>query len=414
VNGILVVGWSHKTAPVELRERCGSLPARACLEELRARAAEVVVVSTCNRFEVYASEAVSPSTLVDWIAEKAAIPHEEALRHLYVRHGRNAAKHLFLVCSSLDSLVVGETQIRGQVKDGYALAQEAGTAGAALNRLFQAALRVSKEISESTGVGRGNVSVAGAAADLAERVFGDLASARVLVIGAGETAELVLQHLAGSGVRSFTVLNRTLEKAQRLAERHGGQAGGLEGAEGRLEEADLVVAAASGEERLLAAPVVRSAVRRRRGRPMVLIDIALPRAVDPAVDGLDNVYRYDMDALQAITEEALRHRRKDFLQCCTLVDGAALRLEAEARSHAAGPAIAALEEEYRLLGERELEDLERRLPGLGEPEKQQVRRTIHRLVRKFLHMPVRALRDGEGADPAAVRRVFSLPPGRDT
>lgn len=413
MNEIVVVGWSHKTAPVEIRERCGAIPLPTCLRELAGRAAEVVVVSTCNRFEIYAAEVASPSALVDWIGERAALPREEALKQVYVRHGRNAAKHLFLVASSLDSLVVGETQIRGQVKDAYAAAQEAGTAGPHLHRLFQAALRVSKEIAESTGVGRGSVSVAGAAAELAERVFGNLGEARALVLGAGETAELVLQHLAAGGVTRFVVLNRTEERAERLAGRYGGVAGGLETAAARLEESDLVVAAASAGTPIVEAAAVKAAIRRRRGRPMVLIDIAVPRAVDPAVDGIDNVYRYDMEALRAITEEALRHRRKDFLQCCTLVDGAALRLDAEMRSHAAGPLIAELDDEYRSMGERELRELERRLPDLDEKSRAEVRRTIHRLVRKFLHVPVRVLRDGQGAEPEAVRRAFSVPPEKE-
>ncbi|MFI5404004.1 MAG: glutamyl-tRNA reductase, partial [Planctomycetota bacterium] len=189
MNDIVVVGLSHKTAPVELRERCRVKDTAEALKALRAHADETAIVQTCNRFEVYASGVKDPQRLVDWIGALAQAPREEIASHCYVRTGRNACKHLFFVASALDSLVVGETQIRGQVRDAYQAAADAGAIGPELHGLFRAALRLAKEISERTGVGRGNVSVAGAAADLAEQVFGNLAEARVLVVGAGDTAD---------------------------------------------------------------------------------------------------------------------------------------------------------------------------------------------------------------------------------
>lgn len=409
MNGILLVGLNHKTAPVELRERCRVDDLPAALAELRGSATETVLVSTCNRFEIYAHDCGDPAAIVAWIAARAGVEPEEIRTHCYIRTDRNASKHLFFVTSSLDSLVVGETQIRGQVKQSYRAAQEAGSVGPQLHRLFQAALRVSKEIAETTGVGRGNISVAGAAADLAERVFGDLAAARVLVVGAGETAELVMSHMQGRGVSRFHVANRTPERAAELARRYGGDGSGLEDLAVRVAEADVLVCAAGGDDPLVDARLVKAALRRRKGRPIVAIDIAVPRGIDRDVDAVDNVYRYDMEALSAITQDALRHRRKDFLQCCTLIDGATLRLAADGRAQEAGNAIAELQRHYFEVAEAELRDLQNKLPELDEASRELVHRAIHRIVRKLMHTPVVLLREGEPQQREVIRQVFRVP-----
>ena len=410
MNGIVVVGLSHKSAPLELRERCRVKDTGAALRELRARAEEAAILQTCNRFEVYASGAPDPQRLVDWIGALSGASREAIASHCYVRTGRNACKHLFFVASSLDSLVVGETQIRGQVRDAYQAAAESGAIGPELHGLFRAALRLAKEISERTGVGRGNVSVAGAAADLAERVFGDLAEASVLVVGAGDTAELVMAHFKGRGVTRFAVVNRTAERARELAGRYGGEAGGLDLLPARLRDTSIWVTAAGDDTPLIRAVDVKEALRRRRGRPVVAIDLAVPRGIEAAVDALDNVYRYDMAALSAVTEEALRHRRKEFLQCCTLVDGAVLRLAEEAQAREAGSTITELERLYESIAEEELSAIE---PRLAEEERRLVRKTVHRIVRKLLHMPVVALRHGSPEEHEVIRKAFTAPPRRD-
>jgi glutamyl-tRNA reductase len=282
-----------------------------------------------------------------------------------------------------------------------------GGVGPALHRLFQTALRVSKKIAESTGVGRGNVSVAGAAADLAERVFGELSNATVLVLGAGEIAELVLHHLISRSVSRFHVLNRSPERARELAERFGGESGGLDDLELHLPVADVLVCAAGGDEPLVTAGAMRKALRRRRGRPVVVIDIAVPRGVESRVDRFDNVYRYDMDTLEAVTKDALRHRRKEFIQCCTMIDAAALRLDSGTRAHLAGGAIAELERTFEAVAERELGKLERRLPDLDEGSRRKVRRAIHRIVRKLLHVPVVTLREGDPEQSELILRALT-------
>lgn len=402
MNRYVVVGLSHKSAPVSIREL---LQADERVD-LAPIGGEAVLLSTCNRFEVYLYGDVPTEDVYEWMSQRAGLPVEEIREHSFERRGPNACKHLCFVAASLDSLVVGETQIRGQVKDAYRRAQEDDTIGPALHRLFRSALRVSKEISETTGVGRGSVSVAGAAADLAERVFGQLRDAELLILGAGETASLLANHLQARGVRRFVVLNRTVARAQELAERLDGRFGGIGELAAHLANADIVATAIGGTEPILTAHHMRDALRARRGRPVVALDLSVPRGIDPAVGSLDNVYRYDMDALAAVTQDALRHRRSDFLQCCSLIDAAVLRLGAEARAGAAGSTIAALERTYLAAAEETLEDLQRRLPHLPEAEREHLRRGIDRLVKRLLHLPKRALRSGTEKEQEWMRRVF--------
>ncbi|MHC4939934.1 MAG: glutamyl-tRNA reductase [Planctomycetota bacterium] len=409
MNDYVVVGLSHKSAPTSLRERLQASDAPLP----RDFADEFALLSTCNRFELYLHGLSEVERVLDWMAMRGGVPREEIDAHSFAVQGRNAAKHLFFVASSLDSLVVGETQIRGQVKDAYRAAQSNGTIGPNLHRLFQSALRVSKEIADATGVGRGSVSVAGAAADLAERIFGDLTQSSVLVIGAGETADLLVTHLKGRGVDRFVVLNRTEAHAVELADRVGGEAGGLDQLEERLPKADIVAAAAGGEQPLLTAKHLRKAVKSRRGKPIVALDIAVPRAVDPAADSIDNVYRYDMDALSAVTQDALRHRRADFLQCCSFIDGATLRLDAFAQAVEAGPTIAAVERAYRDAESEFAAELESRLASLSEEEREVLRKGLHRLVGRLLHMPVQALRNATDEEREMMRRVLSPPEAGD-
>jgi glutamyl-tRNA reductase len=412
VNRYSVVGLSHKSAPTELREKLQQGASEDILESARELAPEVALISTCNRFEIYAHASLDPARAIPWMAERAGVPVSEISEHAFVRSGRNACKYLFFVASSLDSLVVGETQIRGQVKGAYKTAHESGTVGPYLHRLFQSALRVSKEIADTTGVGRGTVSVAGAAADLAERVFGTLERATVLVLGAGETAELLVHHFQGRSVGNFHILNRTVERAHDLAAQCNGRGGSLDELGARLGEADIVAAAVAGDEPLLRAVEMKKALRARRGRPIVALDVAVPRAIDPAIDQLDNVYRYDMDALSEVTRDALRHRRKDFLQCCSLIDGAVLRLEAGARAGAAADAIVAVERTYRSAAQAALDELVAKLPSLDPEGRALLQKSLHRLVSRLLHVPVRALRNSEPQEREAVRRVFA--PGSES
>ncbi len=403
MNEFYVVGVNHKSAPVELRERCREDCAQKIVVE-----DEWFTLVTCNRFEVYGHGAIDHGDVLRQIAKHSGVDHDELARHAYIRQGRNAAKHLYLVASSLDSLVVGETQIRGQVRAAYEAAIERGTIGPFLHRLLQSALRLSKEIADRTGVGRGNVSVAGAAADLAERVFDDLTHARVLIVGAGDTAELLAAHFTGRDAAAVRIVNRHPERAEELATRFDVEWGGLDDLHEQLANADVVVTAATASDKpLLSLRDFRDALRRRRGKPIVAIDVAMPRAVDPLVDRLDNVYRYDMEALETVTKDALRRRRKDFLECCAMIDVAALRLESATRAREAGAAIREVRDRGEALAEQELLALERRLPDLPDEARDAVRNTVRRIVNKLLHNPVRVLREGKPEESELIYRTFS-------
>jgi glutamyl-tRNA reductase len=216
-----------------------------------------------------------------------------------------------------------------------------------------------------------------------------------------------MHHLVSRSVGKFRVLNRTPEHARELAGRFKGTSSGLETLSNSLRWADVLVCAAGAEEPIVGVKALKSALKARRGRPIVAIDIAVPRAVDPAADRLDNLYRYDMDTLSEVTRDALRHRRKEFIQCCTLIDAAALRMAADSRAHDAGGAIAELERAFREVAEMELGDLEKRLPELGELERNRVRRAVHRIVRKLLHMPVQALRESDPEVSDVLLRAFT-------
>lgn len=402
MNDFFVVGLNHKSAPVELRERCQE----ACASKLELPS-EYLTLVTCNRFEVYGHGDVDTELILDQVATHGGAARDELASHSYVRRGRHAAKHLYLVASSLDSLVVGETQIRGQVRQAYESATERGSVGPFLHRLFQSALRVSKEIAERTGVGRGNVSVAGAAAQLAERVFDDLEEMRVMIVGAGDTAELLAAHFAGRKVASMHIANRHPERAEALAKRFDATHGGLADVATRLADHDVVAAAAGGDSYLLPFGGFREALRRRRGKPIVALDVAMPRAIDPKIDRLDNVYRYDMEALEVVTKDALRRRRKDFLECCSMIDAAALRLETSTKAREAGAAIREVRERGESLADHELDALERRFPDLSDEARDAVRKTVRRIVNKLLHNPVRVMREGKPEESEVIYRTFA-------
>src|SRR5690606_36132933 len=299
-----VVGVSHETADVSLRE-AASLDAAlipSALAELDAAGAEeAVIVSTCNRTELYlvtGDGRDAREVAREFFARRAKAGRETALLSaLYAHEGEEAARHLFAVAAGLRSLVLGEDQILGQVKEAYSLAAACGAAGPILSHLFQRAIHVGKRVRTETGLGRGAVSVSYAAVELARKIFGDLSGKRILLLGAGEMAELALKNLADHGSLRIWVANRTREHGEALARAFGGEAVAMEELEERLAAADIVLASTGAREPVLTRAMVQRAVRRRRGRPLFVIDIAVPRDVDPDVHALDGVFLYNIDDL---------------------------------------------------------------------------------------------------------------------
>jgi glutamyl-tRNA reductase len=412
----MAVGITHHTAPVALRERVALPPERVlpALQVLRDApdVREVSVLSTCNRTELLMALAreESPAPL-EWFARRAAELEVPLEQHLVVHRGPLAARHLFRVAAGLDSLMVGEPQILGQVKESFRLAHAAGTAGRFLARLYQQAFAVAKRVRTETALGAGPVSVAYAAASLARQIFGDLSGRTALIVGAGETAELVLRHLQGAGIGQVIVANRTLTRAQALAARCGAHAVALGALPDVLSRADVVVSSTHAELPILGKGAVERALRARRHRPMFLVDLAVPRDVEPEVGALADVYLYTVDDLRAVADAGRRAREAEVAAAERLVDAQVEGFVAWCNAQDAVPLVRALRASMQ--GTRD-EVLERALAELarGVPAQDVLRRFAHLLTNKLAHTPSVRLRaagqEGDAQVLAAARRLFGI------
>jgi glutamyl-tRNA reductase len=320
---LFVTGLSFKTAPVEVREklavRPSLLPCCGCRIKLAAGLAEVVLVSTCNRVEVYGATPAWVQGRVFRIFQQLC-PGLDVTPYVYVKEGAAAVEHLFAVASGLDSMVIGETEITGQVKNAYQAAQQAGLTGRGLNRLFQTALQVAKEVRTRTGIGRGATSVGSVAVELAEKIFsGDLSDKTVMILGAGKMGEACVRHLAKGGTRSVLVANRSPERARTLAAEFGGRALSFDERLAAMTEADIVVSSTGSPAPVLHRDEIAGILPLRSGRPLVLIDIAVPRDIAPDVEELENVYLYNIDHLEAMARENSRIREQELSKCREII-----------------------------------------------------------------------------------------------
>lgn len=327
-KNLFVAGLSYKTAPVEIREKLAVHPSRlrcsGCLLKLAGGLSEVVLLSTCNRVEIYGVGTRLNRNLYGLFQTLASTADVDFTPYLYVKEGREAVEHLFAVTSGLDSMVLGETEIAGQVKQAYQAAQEGGLTGRITNRLFQTALQTAKEIRTDTAVGRGATSVGSVAVELAERIFKDLSNKTVMIIGAGKMGEACVRHLAKKGARSVLVSNRSHERAINLAGEFGGRALRFDECLIGLGEADIVVSSTGCPETILNARQVAEAMGGRRNRPLFLIDIAVPRDIDPAVQQIENVYLYNVDHLETLVKENLKSREQELGRCTEIIAERAL------------------------------------------------------------------------------------------
>jgi len=322
-----VVGVNHKTCPVQTREKLFISTGRVheALTRFKERypESECVIVSTCNRTELYTSSSDGPvnsEPLAQFLADFQGVSPSEFADSLYHFEMHDCVKHLFCVTSSLDSMIVGETQITAQVKDAYRYALKNGFSGRALNALFQRALAVAKKVRTHTKIGEGKVSVSSVAVEFAERVFGDLAGRTVLVVGAGEIAELTLKHLMTRGARDVLVTNRTHGRAVQLAEQFGGEAIPMERLCDALARADIIVCSTSAAEHLIGKAEVEQCLQRRDDRPILFIDIAVPRNVDPAVGSIDGVYLHNIDHLESVAASNIEERQKEMAKSLEIIE----------------------------------------------------------------------------------------------
>jgi glutamyl-tRNA reductase len=420
---IVVVGLSHKTAPVDVREKLAAspdlLPAVLARMAARKELKEVVFLSTCNRVEVFATADGTVDSAVRAIREEIAAyagtaTSDELIACLYERSGDEAVRHIFRVAASLDSMVLGEPQILGQVKAAHDAAATAGTIGSFLGRCVARAFTVAKRVRTETALGAGTVSISSVAVELAKRIFGDLSEQIVLLVGAGEMAEAAAKSL-GKGARGIRVCNRSFERGAILAQGIGADVARWEHLEQELAYADVVVTSTASPTYVVTRDLVKRVMKARKGRTLFLIDIAVPRNVEPTVHTIDNVYVFNVDDLEQQVAEGLKSRQGEVAAAEAIVAAELREFEAWAKGLNVQPAIVGLRAKTRAVLMAELErSLSSRLKHLGDGDRAALSQMMESAVNKLLHAPSTRLKAGAGADKTAdlvkaVTFLFDLP-----
>jgi len=391
-----VLGLNHKTAPVEIREKLAFDAAEAsrALRELKSRfaRAEFVLISTCNRVELYCAgpqcQGADPQRLSEFLSDFHGIELGKFQEFLYAREDEEAVQHLLSVASSLDSLVVGEAQILGQVKDSYKLACAAKTTGKVLNRLFHCAFTTSKKVHTTTSIASGRVSVAGVAVELAMQLFANISSAKVVVIGAGDMGQLIVQHLLQVGARDITVVNRSFDRGLKVADQYGIRAERWEQLDGQLISANIAIASASVQDYLFRKDSFRPIMARRRGENLLIVDIAVPRNFEPAVNELDGLYLYSVDDLSAVVEQNRKARERDMARGAEIVLENVTEFMEWFGAKDLGPLIGRMKEQFARIARNEMD---RFFVGVREEAscKEVMEEMVNRVVNKLGHCVIK-------------------------
>ena len=419
---ILLVGLSHKTAPVGIREKI-SFSERNLDEGIRGLVAcpsvhEGLIVSTCNRVEIYAAATKknvqsAREEIARFLADFHDVVLDQLEPHLYVLTGEECVKHIFRVSSSLDSMIVGEPQILGQVKEAFGCAASAQATGNILNRLLHKAFSVAKRVRTETRIPTSAVSISFAAVELARKIFGELEDRTVLLIGAGEMAELAARHLMVGGVARIIVVNRTFEKGVSLASEFEGEAAPFDELEQQMERADIVLSSTGSPTVIIDRKMVQRIIKKRRNKPMFFIDIAVPRDIDSGVNGIENVYAYDIDDLEGVVQANIKARSKEAAKAEELVTGEVRQFTEWMRSREAFPTIVALREWAEGVRRSELEKTLKKMEGLSEPDSKRIEAMTEAILNKILHRPIsrmkKAAHKGYEEDVGdMVRKIFDL------
>lgn len=417
---LVVVGINHRTAPVEVRERVVFEPARIpeALLELRSLpdVRESVIVSTCNRTELYCvTETSGPRELGDWLQRYhgLGVPLHHSLYH---HDEHKAVEHTFSVASGLDSMVLGEPQILGQLKDAYRVAQESGTTGPVLNRLFQSAFSVAKRVRTETKIGANAVSVASAAVAMARTVFASFENRTALMVGAGETVALAARHLYADGLRRMIIANRSVDRARELAAEFHGFAIGLDEIPNHLKEADIVVASTAAPHSIITRAMTEQALRARKRRPMFMVDIAVPRDIDADVAELEDVYLFTVDDLQSVVNENLEGRRQAAREAGELIGAEVERFRHSLRTRDAAPMIRRLREDADRTRRHTLEQAQQMLAH-GKSQQEVLNFLANTLTNRLIHAPSQRLRDaaetGDNEILDAIAQIYRLDQSHD-
>jgi glutamyl-tRNA reductase len=417
---LCVTGLNHRTAPVAIREQLAfkqhDLP--LALDNLRRQPGvrEGLILSTCNRVEVTVAvdDFVAAKRSVEaFLTHSQHVAPESLREYLYVFEGKEAVRHLFRVAASLDSMVIGEPQILGQLKSAYSVAKETGSVGGLLETVLTCAFRVAKRVRSETEIGANAVSVSYAAVELAREIFGSLKGRRVMLIGAGKMSELAARHLNRSGVQEILVTNRTPARAAEVAEMVGGSIVDYSEYRARLKDVDIVITSSAAPGYLLTKDDLKPILSARRNKPMFLIDIAVPRNIDPAVNELDNVFVYDIDDLQQAVAENLKARQTEAAEADKIVAEEVERLEHSMRTRQVGPVIAALQDQLEQLRAAEIDRVRSKLGPLTPQQEQAIEALTRGIINKIAHGPIAELRRQASADNGlqtleTIRSMFRL------
>lgn len=393
---LLVVGLNHKSAPVEIREKLAfskaSIPIALSQFSHKYPSAEVVILSTCNRVEIYVAEPggnVTHENVYDFLSEFHKVEKSKFIEFWYHYIGKDAVDHLFLVASSLDSMVLGESQIIAQVKEAYSIAKEEECTDKVLNQLFQHALTVTKTIHTKSSIGQGKVSISSVAVEFAQRIFQDFADKIVFIIGAGEMCELVLKSLCEKGIKTVMVTNRSYENAVTLADKYGGSVIKYDLLNEFLPKADIVISSTSAPHYVIRPEHVKDGIKARRGNPMFLIDIAVPRDIDPEVGKMNNIYLYNIDDLQSVVSKNVDSREKEIEDCKAIIENEVNLFMSKLEEIKIAPVVARLREHFHAIGEEELLRLRPKLKSMNDWDWDQVVYTMERTINKLLHEPAK-------------------------
>lgn len=416
---IYLIGLNHRTAGVEIREAyalkdCNTV--ELGLVKADGPVLEALTLSTCNRVEILAvttPEASEEDILRFWASHcGGSVPQLKP--HVYIHEGLAAVKHVFTVAASLDSMVVGEPQILGQLKDAYRKSIEYGSAKVIVNRVLHKAFSVAKRVRTETSIASSAVSISYAAVELAKKIFGDMSGNRAMLIGAGEMAELAATHLINTGIKELLVANRTFEHGEELARRMGGSAIMFEELQRKLADVDIIISSTGATDAIIRAKDLKAVLKKRRQRPMFFIDIAVPRDIDPDVNGLDNVYLYDIDDLKEVVEENIAQRREEAIKAETIIDSETRHFATWLESLQLNPTICDLLNSGEAIAAHELERTMKRLGTVSDEDYEALQTLVKSITHKLYHEPITFLKRRTQEEGSAqrfidtTRRMFNL------
>lgn len=416
----IVVGLNYKTAPVEVREKF-SITEEALAEAMRAlqnekSILENVIVSTCNRTEVYAvvdQLHTGRHYIKQFLANWFNMPVAEFENHLYIRENDQSMQHLFKVTSGIDSMVLGETQILGQVKHSFLEAQQIGTTGTLFNRLFKQSVTFAKKAHGETAIGENAVSVSYAAVELAKKIFNTLDKTHVAILGAGKMGELAMENLYGSGVGKVTVVNRTMEKAETLADKFQGTAKSMQELQCTLLEADILITSTGAKDYVIDYDLMRYVEKMRKGKPLFMVDIAVPRDIDPKISELQSVFLYDIDDLQGIVEANLAERERAANEITQMIDTEIYEFKDWMGTLGVVPVISALRQKAATIQAETMQSIENKMPNLTDRERKILSKHTKSIVNQLLKEPILQAKELAGSPNAAkqlelFQRIFGI------